>query len=136
MKNINISAKLKGLAEEIIGHIDYLCIKDDGTLDIYNLAVSTESESDWAGVKKEKYKYKLALLKRILEYNGIRAKDIRVNLIPVRIKYNETFDSVEDIQAFSSKPYDMSDAKYTMQPYDNVVANFIDSNIPKLDVND
>ena len=30
----------------------------------------------------------------------------------------------------------MSDAKYTMQPYDNVVANFIDSNIPKLDVND
>ena len=136
MKNVNISAKLKGIAEEIIGHIDYLCIKDDGTLDIYNLAVSTESESDWAGVKKEKYKYKLALLKRILEYNGIRTKDIRVNLIPIRIKYNETFDSVEDIQAFSSKPYDMSDAKYTMQPYDNVVANFIDSNIPKLDVND
>ena len=56
MKNINISAKLKGIAQDIIGHIDYLCIRDDGTIDIYNLAVSTESESDWAGVKKEKYK--------------------------------------------------------------------------------
>ena len=136
MKNVNISAKLKGIAQDIIGHIDYLCIREDGTIDIYNLAVSTESESDWAGVKKEKYKYKLALLKRILEYNGVNASDIRVNLIPIKIKYNEAFDSVQDIQAFKAKPYDMNDAKYTMQPYDNVVANFIQSNIPNIDVND
>ena len=136
MKNLNITAKLRGLAEDIVGHIDYLCIRDDGTIDIYNLAVSTESESDWAGVKKEKYKYKLALLKRILEYNGINARDIRVNLVPIKIKYNETFDSVQDIQTFSPKSYDMNDSKYTMQPYDNVVANFIDSNNPPLKVDD
>lgn len=136
LKNINLTAKLRNIAEDIVGHIDYMCIKDDGTLDIYNLAVSTESESDWASVKKEKYKYKLALLKRILEYNGIKAKDIRVNLIPIKIKYNETFDNIEDIQAFSAKSYDMSDSKYTMQPYDNVVSNFIESNIDIVDVND
>lgn len=136
LKNINISAKLRNIDKDIVGHIDYLCIKSDGTIDIYNLAVSTESESDWAGVKKEKYKYKLALLKRILEYNGIKATDIRVNLIPVKVKYNESFDSVQDIQVFNAKSYDMSDSKYTMQPYDNVVSNFIDSNIQKIDVND
>jgi len=85
---------LRSIAKDIIGHIDYLCIRDDGTIDIYNLAVSTESESDWAGVKKEKYKYKLALLKRILEYNGVKATDIRVNLIPIKVKYNESFNSV------------------------------------------
>lgn len=88
LKNLNVSAKLRNQIESIIGHIDYLCVKPDGTLDIYNLAVSIDNESDWASVKKEKYKYKLAFLKRILAYNGINATDIRVNLIPVRVKYD------------------------------------------------
>ena len=66
LKNLNVSAKLRNQIENIIGHIDYLCIKPDGTLDIYNLAVSIDNESDWASVKKEKYKYKLAFLKKWL----------------------------------------------------------------------
>lgn len=136
LKNINISAKLRNQLQDIIGHIDYLCIKPDGTLDIYNLAVSIDSESDWAQVKKEKYKYKLALLKRILAYNGINATDIRVNLIPIKVKYDNTFQNITDIQSSKAISYDMKDSQYTMQKYDDVVANFIESNIPSIEVSD
>lgn len=137
LKNLNVSAKLRNQLENIIGHIDYLCVKPDGTLDIYNLAVSIDNESDWASVKKEKYKYKLAFLKRILANNGINATDIRVNLIPIRVKYDNQFQNITDIVASKAVSYDMNNnGSYTMQKYDNVVANFIDSNIDTIDIND
>ena len=41
IKNLNVSANLRNIAKNILGHADYVCIRDDGTLDIYNLAVST-----------------------------------------------------------------------------------------------
>lgn len=136
LKNLNVSAKLRDQIENIIGHIDYLCVKPDGTLDIYNLAVSIDNESDWAAVKKEKYKYKLAFLKRILAYNGINATDIRVNLIPIKVKYDNQFQNITGIEASKAISYDMKDSQYTMQKYDNIVANFIDSNIEAIDIND
>lgn len=136
LKNLNISAKLRNQIEDIVGHIDYLCIKPDGTLDIYNLAVSIDNESDWAQVKREKYKYKLALLKRILAYNGINATDIRVNLIPVKVKYDNQFQNITSIEPSRAISYDMKDASYTMQKYDNDVANFIESNTSNVDVDD
>ena len=136
LKNLNVSAKLRDQIENIIGHIDYLCVKPDGTLDIYNLAVSIDNESDWAAVKKEKYKYKLAFLKRILAYNGINATDIRVNLIPIKVKYDNQFQNITGIEASKAISYDMKDSQYIMQKYDNIVANFIDSNIEAIDIND
>jgi len=83
IRNINIEAKLKNLVETIVGHIDYLFIKPDGDIEIFNLKVSTEAESQWDATKKEKFKYQLALIKKILEYNGINARDIRLNLVPI-----------------------------------------------------
>lgn len=137
IKNLNVSAKLRNQVENIIGHVDYLCVKPDGTLDIYNLAVSIDNESDWAAVKKEKYKYKLALLKRILANNGVNATDIRVNLIPIKVKYDNQYQNITDIEASKAISYDMNNnGSYTMQKYDNVVANFIDSNIEAIDIND
>lgn len=136
IKNLNISANLRNIAKNILGHADYVCIRDDGTLDIYNLAVSTENESDWSSAKKEKYRYKLALLKRILEYNGIKAPDIRVNLVPIKIKYDESYQNVIDISVAKAIKYDMIDSKYTMSKYDKIAANFIEAKINNLDVND
>lgn len=136
LKNLNVSAKLRNELENIVGHIDYLCIRPDGTLDIYNLAVSIDSESDWAQVKKEKYKYKLALLKRILEYNGVKAADVRVNLIPIKIKYDNSFQNITNVQASRAISYDMKDSAYTMQKYDDTAATFIDSNTGDINIAD
>jgi hypothetical protein len=33
----------------------------------------------------------MALLKRILEFNGISAKNIRMNIIPVKMTYDPSF---------------------------------------------
>lgn len=136
IKNLNVSANLRGLAKNILGHADYVCIRDDGTLDIYNLAVSIENESDWSSAKKEKYRYKLALLKRILEFNGIKSPDIRVNLIPVKVKYDESYQNIVDINVAKAIKYDMMDSKYTMSKYDKIAANFIESKVSSLDIND
>ena len=56
MRNINLMADIKGVAEKIIGHIDYLQIKEDGTIEIFNLKMSTQTEPEWNPVKKEKFK--------------------------------------------------------------------------------
>jgi hypothetical protein len=39
----------------------------------------------------------MAFLKRILEYNGISAKNIRMNIIPVKLTYDDNFENVVDI---------------------------------------
>ena len=136
-KNLNVEAELRNLAEHIMGHIDYLCVKPNGTIEIFNLKTSTENYLNWGTVKTEKFKYQLALLKRILEYNGIDARNIRVNLIPVRIKYNEDFNEVTDISVSDAITIDQQkDFLYTFQKYDNVAAQFIDSNASIEDLND
>jgi len=60
-----------------------------------------------------------------------------VNLIPVRVKYDNQFQNITDIEAAKAISYDMNNnGSYTMQKYDNIVANFIDSNIDAIDIND
>jgi hypothetical protein len=94
IKNINLSAQLKGIDEEIIGHIDYLIVKENGDIEIFNIKSSTESYSEWDSVKKEKYRYQMAFIKRILEFNGIPAKNIRMNIIPVKMVYDRNFEYI------------------------------------------
>jgi hypothetical protein len=89
IKNINISAKLLGRDETITGHIDYIVVKPDGTLEIFNIKSSHESPEFWDRAKKEKYMNEFALLARILQYNGINVKNIRFNVIPVVLKYDD-----------------------------------------------
>lgn len=135
-RNINIEAEIRGMAEKIIGHIDYLFVRPNGDIEIFNIKSSTSNESDWGSIKKEKYKHQLALIKRILEFNGINAKNIRVNLIPVKIKYDENFENVVGISVSNAQSYDSKDVKYTLQPYDNVASNFITSNVTIDDLDD
>lgn len=128
LRNINIEAQIKGEAEKILGHIDYLTVKPDGTIEIFNLKTSLDNESEWGAVKQEKYKYQLAFLKRILEFNGINAANIRVNLIPVKLKYDDNLDNVIDIEVGRTKSYDSKDSIYNLEKYDKVAAKFIESN--------
>lgn len=136
MRNINLMADIKGIAEKIIGHIDYLQIKEDGTIEIFNLKMSTQTEPEWNPVKKEKFKLQLALIKRILEFNGIDSRRIRVNIIPVRMKYDEDFENILEISAGSPIAYDQKEYQYTFQKYDNIANNFIDSNVSIEDLDD
>lgn len=136
IRNINIEAKLKNLMETIVGHIDYLFVKPDGDIEIFNLKVSTEAESQWDATKKEKFKYQLALIKKILEYNGINARDIRLNLIPVQITYDDKYENVVKVLPQRYVSYDTKNSQYIFQRYDNVASQFIDSNIEVSDIND
>ena len=136
VRNLNLDAKLRGIAEKIVGHIDYLVIRPDGELDLYNLKVSKDAEVEWSEAKKDKYKYQLAFLKRILEHNGINIKNIRVNIVPIKLDYDDTFDNVTDITVQKAVSYDTKGQVYTMQKYDNVVAQYIDSTVDTSEIND
>lgn len=129
IKNINLSAQLKGLDEEIIGHIDYLIVKDNGDIEIFNIKSSTESYSEWDPIKKEKYRYQMSFIKRILEFNGIPAKNIRMNIIPVKMVYDPNFEYIQDLQVENVVPMDFHDNTYLLQNHDRIVSRFIPSNI-------
>ena len=129
IKNINLSAQLKGIDEEIIGHIDYLMVKENGDIEIFNIKSSTESYSEWDSIKKEKYRYQMAFIKRILEFNGIPAKNIRMNIIPIKMVYDPNFEYVQDLQVENTVSMDFVDNKYILHDYDRIASQFIPSNI-------
>lgn len=136
IRNLNIEAQLRGLPETITGHIDYLFVKDNGDIEIFNLVASIENEQEWDSIKKEKIKYKLALIKRMLEYHGINAKNIKLNIIPIKLKYDEQFQNVLEISAENAKSYDFKGSQYVFQKYDNIAAQFINSNAVVEEIND
>lgn len=129
IKNVNLSAKINGIDEEIVGHIDYLIIRENGDIEIFNIKSSTESYSNWDSVKKEKYRYQMALLKRILEYNGIPTKNIRMNIIPVKMTYDANFENVTDLDVEPTVAMDFKDNSYILRKYDKVAEYFIDSSV-------
>lgn len=127
IKGLNFSADLKDITEKIFGHIDYLVVKDNGDIEIFNVKTSTEPYSQWAAAKKEKYKYQLALLKRMLAFNGIDSRHIRLNIIPVQIEYDSQYNVVTGINVQEAKSFDTKNMRYTFQKYDNVANHFINS---------
>lgn len=127
MKNLNFESDLRGLAEKILGHIDYLVVRDNGDIEIFNVKTSVEPYSQWATAKKEKYKYQLAMLKQMLAFHGIDNRYIRVNIVPVQLQYNDAFDAITDVNVQESVSFDTKNMRYTMTKYDNIAAQFIDS---------
>ena len=135
IKGLNFEADLRNLTEKILGHIDYLVIRDNGDIEIFNVKTSTEPYSQWATAKKEKYKYQLALLKQMLAFHGIDSSHIRLNIVPVQIKYNDKYDTVTDINVQNAVSFDTKNMRYVFQKYDNVAAQFIDSSVDFSQVN-
>lgn len=129
MKSVGLQADIRNMVEKITGHIDYLVVGEDGSLDIYNVKTSTESYSQWAPAKKEKYRYQLALLKRMLAFHGVDSAQIRVHIIPVQLKYDNNFNDVVDIEVQQAMSYDTKDLQYTFQKYDRAAEQFIDSKV-------
>ena len=129
IKNVNLSAELKGIDESIVGHIDYLIVRDNGDIEIFNIKSSIESYSNWDSVKKEKYRYQMAFLKRILEFNGIPAKNIRMNIIPVKMTYDAAYENVVDLDVEQTISMDFKDNVYILKEYDQIAEQFISSKV-------
>lgn len=133
VRNINLISKIKGLDQELLGHIDYLFVGQDGTLHLYLFKVSTTTTKEWPQVKKEKYMYQLAFLKHMLSNNGIDVKNIDLNIVPVQLTYNDDFTEVQSLEVHFPIQYSTrrSGSEYAMAKYDRQVSSFIeDSYIP------
>lgn len=94
ISNLNLKAQLEGLDESLLAHIDALAVDGEGTLHIYNFKTTTINPDDWSDVKRQKYKYQLAFIKRILQSHGFDVKNIEMNLIPIRIWYNDDMSEI------------------------------------------
>lgn len=132
MKNINLTTKIKGLDQELLGHIDYLFVGEDGTLHLYLFKTTSSDPSTWANAKEEKYKFQLAFLKQMLASKGMRVDNMSLSIIPVQLEYNSDYSKVQNIRIHPTKTYSTrrGSVEYAMQKYDNQVKAFIES--PKI----
>lgn len=128
-KGLSLEAELKNMSEKIFGHIDYVVVRDNGDIELFLVKTSTEPYTQWADAKLEKYKYQAALLKRMLAHKGIDTRFVRLNLIPVQIKYNDAMDTVVDIEVQDPEALDRINSRYVFQEYDHTAAQFIDDKI-------
>lgn len=134
LSNVNLKAALTGLDKDLVAHIDLMAIDGEGTLHIYNYKTTTTAESDWSDVKRQKYKYQLSFIKRILQSKGYDVKNIELNLVPIRIKYNEDMTTIVD--AFAEKPINYSifskrngGIGNALAKEDSIVQRFIDATV-------
>lgn len=130
IKNVNLVSKIKGLDQEIVGHIDYLFVGEDGTLHLYLFKTTSTDPKSWPNIKEEKYKYQLAFLKQMLANNGVNVKNIDLNIVPVQLTYNDDFTKVQSINIHYPKSYSTrrSGSEYAMAKYDRQVKAFIEDN--------
>lgn len=136
MKNLNLSAKLIGRDDTITGHIDYIVVKPNGSVEVFNIKSSHESPAFWDQAKKEKYRNEFALLSRILQYNGINTNDIRFNIIPVTLEYDDQFQNIKDIVVNRAECYSHNRGAFVMQESMKLAQRFITSNAEKITIND
>lgn len=136
LKNINLSAKLIGRDDTITGHIDYIVVKPNGSVEVFNIKSSHESPAFWDQAKKEKYRNEFALLSRILQYNGINTNDIRFNIIPVTFKYDDQFQNINNIVVNRAECYSHNKGAFVMQESMKLAQRFIASNAETITIND
>lgn len=132
LKNINLQTEIQNFDKDLVGHIDYLFIDKRGRLHLYNFVTSHTHPSEWASVKEEKYKLKLAFLKQMLANKGINVKNISLHLVPMELQYNEDFSKLLGIKKREYKNYNLDKFNNpALNNYFNKAKYFIKSNIPE-----
>lgn len=128
INGINLTAKIKGTAQEIMGHIDQMIIGKDGVLHLYLFKTTSTSPAEWQDVKKRKYKYQLAFLKAMLEAQNVDVRNIELSVIPVQLTYNKDYSKVTKVEVHYPKVYSdkFSDNGYAMDQYEKNVRYFIE----------
>ncbi len=128
VQGVNLLAKLNHIGDDIIGHIDNLVIDTDGVLHIYNYKLTSTPISEWNAVKKEKYKYQMALLKQILAYNGFNISGTQLHIIPIRVEYSDDFSKINSTTVYSSNHFQLPIGE-SFNKYQTIAKYFIKSNI-------
>ena len=127
INNLNLKAEIENLDKTLFGHIDMIVIDGDGTLHLFNYKVTTTAMSPQL-FKLEKYKYQMALLKQILASHGFRVKDAKLNIVPIKLTYNEDYSEITSAVT-NENPIEFTtkDGKYVFSKYDKVAQHFIKS---------
>lgn len=125
---VNLVAKLTHYGEDIIGHIDNLVIGTDGSIHIYNYKLTSTPVSEWKAVKEEKYRYQMALLKRILEYNKFDTSRMTMHIVPIRVEYSDDMSEIKSATVYSSNSIDMPVGE-AFNKYDTMAKYHIKSNM-------
>lgn len=125
---VNLVAKLTHYGEDIIGHIDNLVIGTDGSIHIYNYKLTSTPVSEWKAVKEEKYRYQMALLKRILQYNGFDTSRMTMHIVPIRVEYSDDMSEIKSATVYSSNSIDMPVGE-AFNKYDTMAKYHIKSNM-------
>ena len=127
--NLNLKSELEGLDKTLFGHIDMVVIDGDGDLHLFNYKVTTTSIQP-KSVKLEKYKYQMALLKQILASHGFKVRTATLNIVPIKVGYNEDYSEINSAVA-NKNPMELtvSNGRYVFTKYDTVAKHFIKSTI-------
>ena len=137
IKNVNIQAPISGLkGRNIHAHLDYVAIKPDGTLDIYLIKASHEAPSSWDKAKNEKYRNEMALMMQILEANGINTDNIRFNIIPVIMRYDEGYNNVDELTVDNAICYSHKNGGFILHEALTNARRFIEATSNPVNVDD
>lgn len=127
--NLNLKTELEGLDKTLFGHIDMVVIDGDGDLHLFNYKVTTTSIQP-KSVKLEKYKYQMALLKQVLASHGFKVRNATLNIVPIKVSYNEDYSEINNAIA-NKKPMELTvdNGRYVFTKYDTVAKHFIRSTV-------
>lgn len=127
--NLNLKTELEGLDKTLFGHIDMVVIDGDGDLHLFNYKVTTTSIQP-KSVKLEKYKYQMALLKQILASHGLKVRNATLNIVPIKVGYNEDYSEINSVIA-NKNPMELTvnNGRYVFTKYDTVAKHFIKSTV-------
>lgn len=127
--NLNLKTELEGLDKTLFGHIDMVVIDGDGDLHLFNYKVTTTSIQP-KSVKLEKYKYQIALLKQILASHGLKVRNATLNIVPIKVGYNEDYSEINSVIA-NKNPMELTvnNGRYVFTKYDTVAKHFIKSTV-------
>lgn len=128
--NLNLKTKLEGLDKDLFGHIDMVVIDGDGDLHLFNYKITSTSIQP-KSVKLEKYKYQMALLKQMLASHGLKVRNATLNIVPIKVGYNDDFSKIESAIA-NSKPIELTineNNRYVFTKYDKVAQHFVKATV-------
>lgn len=134
--NLNIKNKIENIDKDLFGHIDMVVVDASGDVHLFNFKTTTSTIQPQS-VKLEKYKYQMALLKQMLASQGISVRHATLNIVPVKIKYNEDLSVIKSA-IMRDTPIELTvfNGKYVFGKYDKVARNFIKSSVVLDSIND
>ena len=127
--NLNLKAELEEIDKTLFGHIDMVVIDNNNDLHLFNYKMTTNSIQPKTA-KMEKYKYQMALLKQILASHGFKVRNATLNIVPIKVGYNEDYSEIHDAVA-RQKPFELTveNGRYIFTKYDVVAQHFIKSTV-------